>query len=221
MIIRHKARLPYLETLKAMQAFTEARRHHACEDELWLLEHPPVFTLGQAGRPEHILSTQGIPVVQSDRGGQVTYHGPGQLIGYLLHDLKKAGIGIRTLVHRMEAGIIDCLASFGIEAYARPDAPGVYVGGSAKTPILESSKIASLGLRVRHGLCYHGFALNIDMDLSPFACINPCGYAQLRISQCTTFNPHASWDAVLARIPAYIESQVTRGKAFHPQTASI
>ena len=143
-------------------------------DELWLVEHDPVFTLGQAGKPEHVLLPGDIPVVQSDRGGQVTYHGPGQLVGYVLLDLHRLGYGIRSLVTRLEQAMIECLALYGIVAAARPDAPGVYVDGR---------KIASLGLRVRKGCTYHGLALNVAMDLAPFERINPCGFQGLAMTQ--------------------------------------
>lgn len=172
--IRHLAGLQdYPATWAAMRAFTDARDADT-PDELWLLEHPPVFTLGQAGRPEHLLAPGAIPVIQTDRGGQVTYHGPGQLVAYLLLDLRRAGIGVKRLVERLEQAIIDLLAEHGVQAERRANAPGVYVAGA---------KIASLGLRVRNGCCYHGLALNVDMDLEPFGRINPCGYAGLRVTQ--------------------------------------
>lgn len=163
----------YAATWGAMRTFTDARTATSV-DELWLVEHPPVFTLGQAGRPEHILAPGAIPVVRSDRGGQVTYHGPGQLVAYLLLDLKRAGLGVKGLVHLLEASVIGLLADCGIHAEVRPEAPGVYVAGA---------KIASLGLRVRHGCSYHGLALNVDMDLGPFTRINPCGYPGLAVTQ--------------------------------------
>jgi lipoyl(octanoyl) transferase len=158
---------------RAMQAFTD-RRGPDTPDELWLLQHPPVYTLGQAGRPEHVLDPGGIPVVKIDRGGQVTYHGPGQLVAYLLLDLRRAGFGVKRLVHLLEQSVIDLLAGYGIECYARPDAPGVYVDGA---------KIAALGLRVRRGCSFHGLALNVDMDLEPFSRIDPCGYPGLAVTQ--------------------------------------
>ncbi len=165
-VIRHLGRVPYRKTWEAMRAFTDSRRPDT-PSEIWLLEHPPVFTLGQAGRREHLLDPGDIPVIQTDRGGQVTYHGPGQLIVYLLLDLKATGLGIRGLVSAMENSVIRLLSDQGIQAHARPDAPGVYVG---------DAKIAALGLRVRRGYTYHGLALNVDMDLEPFTRINPCGY---------------------------------------------
>ena len=167
----------YLTTLNAMRAFTDAR-DTATLDELWLLEHPPVFTLGQAGRREHLLDPGDIPVLQVDRGGQVTYHGPGQLIAYLMLDLRRVGVGVKRLVNQMEQAVVDLLEVHGIEGARRLDAPGVYV---------EGAKIASLGLRVRNGCCYHGLALNVRMDLEPFRRINPCGHAGLAITQLSDF----------------------------------
>jgi lipoyl(octanoyl) transferase len=171
--LRRLGLVDYLATWAEMRAFTDTRTA-ATDDELWLLQHPPVFTLGQAGRREHILDPGTISVVQSDRGGQVTYHGPGQLVAYLLLDLRRTGLGVKGLVHLLEQAVIDLLAEVGIQAQARPDAPGVYVAGA---------KIAALGLRVRHGCSYHGLALNVDMDLRPFARINPCGYPGLAVTQ--------------------------------------
>lgn len=156
-----------------MRELTE-RRDEATEDEIWLLEHPPIFTQGMAGKPEHLLNPGDIPVIAIDRGGQVTYHGPGQLLCYVLLDLRRLKITIRTLVQLLEQVIIELLASYGISADRKQGAPGIYV---------EGAKIASLGLRIRRGCCYHGLALNIDMDLSPFARINPCGFPDLRITQ--------------------------------------
>ncbi|WP_421684688.1 lipoyl(octanoyl) transferase LipB [Stutzerimonas urumqiensis] len=156
-----------------MQRFTSERGPQTA-DELWLLQHPPVFTQGQAGKAEHVLFPGDIPVVQVDRGGQVTYHGPGQLVAYLLLDVRRLGIGVRELVERMERAVIGVLAAHDILAAARRDAPGVYV---------EAAKIASLGLRIRNGRSFHGLALNVDMDLEPFARINPCGYAGLAMTQ--------------------------------------
>ncbi len=166
-IVRHLGLQPYEPTWRAMRRFTDARRP-GTPSEIWLLEHPPVFTQGQAGRAEHLLDPGDIPVVQSDRGGQVTYHGPGQLVLYLLLDLKATGRGVRGLVTAMEESVIGLLADEGIRAHARPDAPGVYV---------EERKVAALGLRVRRGYTYHGLALNVSPDLEPFSRINPCGHA--------------------------------------------
>src|SRR5512141_1485887 len=153
-----------------MQAFNAARTP-GTEDQLWLVEHPPVYTLGLAGRPEHVLSPGTIPVVKTDRGGQVTYHGPGQAVVYVLLDLKRAGIGVKALVWRLEEAIIDTLASCGIAGHRRAGMPGVYVA---------NAKIAAIGLRVSRGCTYHGVSLNVDMDLAPFSRIDPCGYPGLK-----------------------------------------
>jgi lipoyl(octanoyl) transferase len=163
----------YRETWEAMRGFTEARDVETL-DEIWLVEHPPVYTLGRNGDPAHILNAANIPIVESDRGGQVTYHGPGQLVAYALFDLNRLGIGVRSLVTGLENAAIDTLSQYGIKAEARRDAPGVYVDGK---------KIASLGLRIRKGCSYHGLSFNVDMDLGPFAAINPCGYAGLEVTQ--------------------------------------
>lgn len=160
-----------------MLDFTNQRDQHS-QDQLWLVQHPPVFTQGQAGKPEHLLNPGNIPVVQTDRGGQITYHGPGQIVAYPLIDLRRKGMGVRELVTAIEQSIIDCLAELDIVAYAKPDAPGVYVERDQR-----EHKIASLGLRVRKGCSFHGLALNTDMDLSPFLAINPCGYAGLPMTQ--------------------------------------
>ena len=163
----------YEPVWRAMQAFTATREKRTC-DELWLVEHPPVFTLGLNAKPEHLLAPGDIPVVNVDRGGQVTYHGPGQIVLYPLLDLNRLGIGVRELVRRMEQAVIDLLAAHGIAAAGREDAPGVYV---------EGAKIAALGLRVRRGRSYHGLALNVDLDLAPFSRINPCGYPGMAVTR--------------------------------------
>lgn len=173
LLIRQLGQQPYLPCWQKMQDFTNQRTAET-PDELWLLEHAPVFTQGQAGKAEHILTETEIPVVQADRGGQVTYHGPGQLIIYLLIDLRRLKLTVRELVTQMEQAIIELLADYQISANSKPDAPGVYVN---------EAKIASLGLRVRKGCTFHGLALNIDMDLSPFLAINPCGYAGLAMTK--------------------------------------
>jgi lipoyl(octanoyl) transferase len=173
-----------------MQDFTN-QRDAATMDEIWVLQHLPVFTQGQAGKAEHILDQGDIPLVQSDRGGQVTYHGPGQLMLYLMLDLKRLNIGVRVLVSHMEKALIDCLHSYGIQATADIKAPGVYV---------EGSKIASLGLRVRKSCSFHGLALNVDMDLSPFARINPCGYPGLDMVQMSHFVKPIEFDQVTANM---------------------
>ncbi|MFQ5642672.1 MAG: lipoyl(octanoyl) transferase LipB [Thiogranum sp.] len=171
--IRHLGVSGYRSVWQEMQAFT-LQRDADTEDELWLLEHPPVFTQGMNGRPEHLLAPGDIPVVAVDRGGQVTYHGPGQLVAYVLLDLGRLGIGIRRLVDALEQSVIEWLAAQGVTAEARRDAPGVYVDGA---------KIAALGLRVKRGCSYHGLAFNVDMDLEPFARINPCGYRGMPVTR--------------------------------------
>ena len=177
-IVKHLGQVDYAPTFAAMQAFTAARSPET-PDELWIVEHPPVYTLGQAGKPEHILRDVGIPVVQIDRGGQVTYHGPGQVVIYLLLDLARLKIKVRELVSAIEQAVIDLLASYGVASERRNGAPGVYVG---------DAKVAALGLRIRNGCSYHGVSLNVDMDLSPFAAINPCGYAGLQVVQTKDLN---------------------------------
>lgn len=176
----------YRRTWESMRAFTDARGPDT-EDQLWLLEHPAVYTLGQAGRVEHLLHPGAIPVVHCDRGGQVTYHGPGQLIAYLLLDMRRSGLGVRRLVRLLEESVVALLAQRGIEPAVRADAPGVYVAGA---------KIASLGLRVRRGCTYHGLALNVAMDLQPFRCIDPCGYPGLRVTQLSDWIPDVSLETV-------------------------
>lgn len=173
LIIRQLNNTDYVDVWHAMQTFTDNRDEHTA-DELWLVEHPPVFTQGQAGKDEHLLMPGDIPVVKVDRGGQVTYHGPGQQVIYFMINLRRRKMGVRELVTLIENGIIASMADFGIEAKAKPDAPGVYVDGK---------KIASLGLRVRKGCSFHGLALNVNMDLSPFQRINPCGYQGLEMIQ--------------------------------------
>lgn len=172
-IVRKSGQVDYDSTLGSMTEFTD-RRTPDTPDEFWLLEHQPVFTLGLAGKHDHILAAGDIPVVQVDRGGQVTYHGPGQLVVYTLIDLKRAGLTIRDLVSALENAVIDTVAEYGIEARNRCEAPGVYVG---------EEKLASIGLRIRRGCSYHGLSLNVDMDLAPFERINPCGYEGMRMTQ--------------------------------------
>ena len=172
--VRKLGRVEYGPTWRAMQEFT-AQRGADSADELWLLEHPPVYTLGVAGRAEHLPRVaNGIPVVKTDRGGQITYHGPGQIVLYLLLDLRRRGLSVRPLVRIMEQAAIGLLADYGVVAAGHKEAPGVYVNGA---------KIAALGLRIRNHCCYHGIALNVDMDLSPFHAIDPCGYPGLAVTQ--------------------------------------
>ncbi|RUO21196.1 octanoyltransferase [Aliidiomarina iranensis] len=173
LIIRQLQNMAYEPVWKAMQNFTD-NRDESTDDELWVVEHPPVFTQGQAGKAEHLLAPGDIPVVPVDRGGQVTYHGPGQLVVYFLLDIRRRKLGVRQLVTAIEDTIVALLAERGIKAAPRPDAPGVYIG---------EEKVCSLGLRIRKGCSFHGLALNVNMDLSPFLRINPCGYAGMVMTQ--------------------------------------
>lgn len=184
--LRDLGRQPYEPVWRAMQAFTDARGEDT-PDELWLVEHDPVFTLGQAGKPEHVLMPGDIPVIHVDRGGQVTYHGPGQIVLYPLLDLRRLKIGVREYVERIEQAMIDTLADWNIHAQRREGAPGVYVNGA---------KIGALGIRVRHGCTFHGLAFNIAMDLEPFVRINPCGYAGLQVTSMLDLGGPSSLDAV-------------------------
>ena len=196
LIVRSLGQQPYVETWEAMKTFT-ADRDDQVTDELWCLEHPRVYTQGQAGKAEHILAPGDIPVIPVDRGGQVTYHGPGQLVIYLMIDLSRRKLGVRSLVDQIEQGIVRTLAELDIEAAPRSDAPGVYVG---------ESKIASLGLRVRRGCSFHGLALNVAMDMEPFRRINPCGYAGMAMSQVSDFSPGATVDDLERSLTAQLVS---------------
>lgn len=172
-LVKHLGLVDYQCTWQQMKQFTDAR-NIGTRDEIWLLQHPPVYTQGLAGKPEHLLHASDIPVIRIDRGGQITYHGPGQIVAYLLLDLRRWKLNVRGLVGMMEQAVIDLLASFGVSAHRREEAPGVYV---------VDEKIASLGLKIRNGYCYHGLAFNVNMDLAPFSCINPCGFSGLRVTQ--------------------------------------
>ncbi len=172
LLVHHLGLQPYLPIWIAMRDFTQQRTPET-PSELWLMEHPPVFTQGQAGRPRHLICPGDIPVIQTDRGGQVTYHGPGQLVAYPLLNLRVIGLGVKSLIQRLELALIELLASLGIEAETRSAAPGVYVAGA---------KIGSIGLRIRHSCCYHGISLNVSPDLTPFERINPCGYPDLAMT---------------------------------------
>ncbi|NOT16566.1 MAG: lipoyl(octanoyl) transferase LipB [Sulfuriferula sp.] len=189
-VVRQLGLVDYLPTWQAMQDFTAQRDDHTA-DEIWLLQHPPVYTLGQAGKPEHLLNPTQIPVINIDRGGQITYHGPGQIVAYLLIDIKRRGYGVRDLVARMELAIIDLLASYNITAQRRDNAPGVYVN---------QAKIAALGLRIKHGCSYHGLALNVDMDMRPFANINPCGYQGMAVTQLRDLSANIDINAINAQL---------------------
>lgn len=178
LLVRQLGRRPYQPVWDAMKAFTDNRTSDT-PDEFWVVEHDPVYTQGQAGKAEHLLSPGDIPVVQSDRGGQVTYHGPGQLVLYVLVDVRRSKLSVRELVTCLETAIINTLAKSDIQAYAKADAPGVYVTNELGL----EAKLASLGLRIRKGCSFHGLALNINMDMTPFLCINPCGYAGMAMTQ--------------------------------------
>ncbi len=185
-MVRDMGVVDYLDTWQKMQVFTDTRTAKT-NDELWFLQHNPVYTLGKNGKAEHVLNSQDIPVIKSDRGGQVTYHGPGQLIVYTLLDIKRLKLGVRELVTLIEQNIIELLADYDVAAKARRDAPGVYVN---------NAKIAALGLRVRKGCCFHGMALNVEMDLEPFSRINPCGYAGLEVTQLKDLVVDVSFESV-------------------------
>ena len=197
LIVRELGVQAYQRVWQDMQRFTD-QRNEATADECWLLQHPPVFTLGKNGKPEHIRDPGSIPVIQSDRGGQVTYHGPGQIIVYTLLDLKRMNIGVRELVTRIENAVIGLLQDYAIVAGARRDAPGVYVDGR---------KIAALGLRVRKGCSFHGLALNVDMDLTPFSRINPCGYQGLEVTQLAEFADIKDFGAVEQQLLSHLKRQ--------------
>ena len=192
-VVRRLGRRDYVPVWEAMQRFTEARDENS-HDELWLVEHPPVFTVGLNGKPEHLLTTGDIPVVKVDRGGQVTYHGPGQLVVYTLLDLKRRQLGVQSLVRILEQAVIDLLAGYGLVATRRDRAPGVYIG---------NCKVAALGLRVRKGCCFHGLSLNVDMDLRPFSMINPCGYPGLQVTQLANLGVTEPVDTVARRFQTH------------------
>ena len=198
--VRLLGRQPYEPVWRAMQRFTDGR-DDTTVDELWLVEHEPVFTLGQAGKPEHVLAPGEIPVIHVDRGGQVTYHGPGQIVAYPLLDLRRLKLGVRQYVDRIEQALIDTLADWAITAGRRDGAPGVYVDGR---------KIAALGIRVRRGCSFHGLAFNVDMDLEPFDRINPCGYAGLQVTSMIELlggSADFSLDAVQSRLLEHLAAQ--------------
>jgi lipoyl(octanoyl) transferase len=196
--IRSAGLLDYLSAWQAMKEFT-ASRTAGTADEIWLLQHPPVYTQGIAGRSEHLLHNNGILVIRTDRGGQITYHGPGQIIVYLMLDLRRLKLGIRELVRKMEGAVVDLLEDYGIRASGSADAPGVYVDGA---------KIAALGLKIKNGCCYHGLALNVNMDLLPFASINPCGYSGLRVTQTRDLGVADGLEVLGGRLAAKLQSRL-------------
>lgn len=198
LIIRQLGRADYVPTWEAMQAFTDNRDDDTA-DELWIVEHPPVFTQGQAGKQEHLLAPGDIPVVPVDRGGQVTYHGPGQLVVYFMINIRRLKIGVRGLVSAIEETVVAGLAEYGVESAPRPDAPGVYIG---------EEKVCSLGLRIRRGCSFHGLALNVNMDLSPFMRINPCGYAGMVMTQTADHNGPTEVEEAAQLIIKYFAAQL-------------
>ncbi len=199
-VIRRLGRVEYEPTWRRMQAVTDTRGADQ-PDELWFLEHPPVFTLGLNGRREHLLAPGEIPVVQVDRGGQVTYHGPGQLVVYPLLDLGRCGLGVRELVCALERAVIRCVAGYGIDAVGDRAAPGVYVDGR---------KLASIGLRIRRNCCYHGLALNVDMDLEPFRRINPCGFQGLEVTQLADLGANQPMDRVVIDLESALLAELAQ-----------
>ena len=198
-LLKHLGLVDYVSTWQAMQDFT-SQRDPQSDDEIWLLEHPPVYTQGLAGKPEHLLAATSIPVIKTDRGGQITYHGPGQLVAYVLYDLKRAGMSVRELVRRIEQALIDVLQDYGIAASRKTSAPGVYVHGA---------KIAALGLRVRRGCSYHGLSFNVAMDLAPFSAINPCGYAGLEVTDLARLGVRASMSEVTNALTSQLITQLS------------
>jgi lipoyl(octanoyl) transferase len=197
--IKHLGLRDYTQVWEEMQQFNH-NRTETTPDELWLLEHRPVFTLGLAGKKEHLLNPGSIPIVQSDRGGQVTYHGPGQLIAYILFDLRRAGMGIRQMVGLLQDSVLKLLQQHGVAGHTRPKAPGVYV---------DNSKLAALGLRVRHGRSYHGLSLNVDMDLEPFSRINPCGYPGLPVTQLQNLGIKLDLTQAAEQLAAQLQNNMT------------
>lgn len=200
MIIKDLGLVDYQPICEKMRQFTAERDQHT-EDELWLLEHPQVFTLGINGKDEHVLNTHDIPLVNTDRGGQVTFHGPGQLIAYTLIDIKRQKIGVREMVSKLENTVITMLEQLGIQAKSRADAPGVYVG---------DRKVAALGLKIKHGACYHGLSLNIDMDLTPFSYINPCGYQGLEVIDLKSLGYDITMDQAKQNFVSEFENQMRK-----------
>lgn len=200
--IKHSGMVDYLSTWQEMKDFTLARTKNTF-DEIWLLQHPPVYTLGVAGKRKHLLKNNGISVVRTDRGGQITYHGPGQVVAYLLLDIRRLKLGVRELVRQMEGAVIDLLEEYSIDTNVRKDAPGVYV---------ENAKIAALGLKIKNGCCYHGIALNVDMDLTPFSAINPCGYPGLEITQTSDLEISDGLDILSNKLSGKLKARIFKEK---------
>ena len=211
MIVRTLGRAEYVATWEAMRAFNRVRAE-GTEDELWLVEHPPVFTLGLAGKREHLLVPTDIPVIATDRGGQITYHGPGQVVAYPLLDLRRLGIFVKELVFRIEQSVLQTLESYGIDGRRVRGAPGVYVPFPASTAsgdLAGLAKIAAIGIKVSHGCTTHGVALNVSMDLRPFSLINPCGYANLPAVDMATLDRRTEWNDAAARLAERLQAHLT------------
>ncbi|MBN3811110.1 lipoyl(octanoyl) transferase LipB [Paraburkholderia sp. Ac-20347] len=217
-VVRWRGNEAYQASFDAMRAFTDQRAADT-PDEIWLVEHPPVFTLGQAGKPEHLLvANSGIPLVQIDRGGQITYHGPGQIVAYLLLDLRRRKLMVRELVTLIEQAVIDTLAAYNLASERKAGAPGIYVPehASGASAAHRGAKVAALGLKIRNGCSYHGVSLNVSMDLSPFLAINPCGYAGLETVDMASLGVAADWRDVAATLAAQLETQLAAHAANLP-----
>lgn len=200
--IKLSGMVDYLSTWQEMKDFTLSRTKNTL-DEIWLLQHPPVYTLGVAGKKEHLLKHNGISVIRTDRGGQITYHGPGQIVAYLLLDIRRLKLGVRELVRQMEGAVIDLLEEYSVDTEIRKDAPGVYV---------ENAKIAALGLKIKNGCSYHGIALNVDMDLTPFSAINPCGYSGLEITQTSDIGINDGLDILSNKLSKKLKERIFKEK---------
>ena len=213
----------YETSFAAMRAFTDARNPDT-SDEIWLVEHPPVFTLGQAGDPAHLLAADsGIPLVKVDRGGQITYHGPGQVVAYLMLDLRRRKLMVRELVTRIEQAVIDTLAAYNLAGERKAGAPGIYLAPGQDTGPHAGAKIGALGLKIRNGCSYHGVSLNVNMDLRPFLAINPCGYAGLETVDMATLGVAAGWDDVARTFAAYLTANIdgTPAAVAQPQAGVV
>ncbi|NRO94546.1 lipoyl(octanoyl) transferase LipB [Paraburkholderia sp. NMBU_R16] len=218
--VRWRGLEPYEASFAAMREFTESRTD-ATGDELWLVEHPPVFTLGQAGNPAHLLAADpAIALVKVDRGGQITYHGPGQVVAYLLLNLRRRGILVRQLVTVIEEAVIETLAAYNLAGERRAGAPGIYVAPGPRAGTHAGAKIAALGLKIRNGCSYHGVSLNVNMDLRPFLAINPCGYAGLETVDMATFGVTASWRDVAGTLAARLAANFDTALAHRSSTGS-
>ena len=221
-IVRWRGSEDYQASFDAMRAFTDSRTAET-SDEIWLVEHPPVFTLGQAGDPAHLLAADsGIPLVKVDRGGQITYHGPGQVVAYLLLDLRRRKLMVRELVTRIEQAVIDTLAAYNLAGERKAGAPGIYVSEQPDAGPHVGAKIAALGLKIRQGCSYHGVSLNVKMDLQPFLAINPCGYAGLETVDMATLGVAAGWDDVARTLASSLIANIDgNAPAVQPQTGAL